>query len=289
MSNEIVLAESGNRDIIRSFDDVERAGRAMAASGYFNDAKDAAQCIVKILAGREMGFGPFAAMTGIHIIQGKPAPGANLMAAAIKRHPRYDYQVHKMEDKAVEIEFFQDGQTAGTSSFTAADAQRAGTKNMGKFPRNMLFARAISNGVKWFCPDVFNGATAYVPEELGVSTPVKSLPAAAIVEGEFVEPKSAAADADIPADLWDDAPEIPPQDAAPETETEPQPHWIEDTQTRKKFWAWTGEQGLSKSDVHAALQVKSVKDFTGDKVAAMEAISNWVVAQMTPPEGMENE
>lgn len=30
----------------------------------------------------------------------------------------------------------------------------------------MLFARAISNGVKWFCPDVFE-MPVYTPEELG--------------------------------------------------------------------------------------------------------------------------
>jgi hypothetical protein len=29
----------------------------------------------------------------------------------------------------------------------------------------MLFARAISNGVKWFTPDVFSGPV-YVPEEM---------------------------------------------------------------------------------------------------------------------------
>lgn len=29
----------------------------------------------------------------------------------------------------------------------------------------MLFARAISNGVKWYCPDVFAGPV-YVPEEM---------------------------------------------------------------------------------------------------------------------------
>jgi hypothetical protein len=33
----------------------------------------------------------------------------------------------------------------------------------------MLFARAMSNGVKWFCPDVFNGNAVYVPEELGAN------------------------------------------------------------------------------------------------------------------------
>ena len=44
---------------------------------------------------------------------------------------------------------------------------------MAKFARNMLFARAISNGARWYCPDLFSGNPVYVPEELG-----------AIVDGE---------------------------------------------------------------------------------------------------------
>ncbi|NBO17384.1 MAG: hypothetical protein EBV07_00610 [Proteobacteria bacterium] len=53
----------------------------------------------------------------------------------------------------------------GNSTFTIEDAKKAGTKNTDKFPRNMLFARAMSNGVKWYTPDVFAGPV-YVPEEM---------------------------------------------------------------------------------------------------------------------------
>jgi hypothetical protein len=49
------------------------------------------------------------------------------------------------------------------------DAKKAGTKNLDKYPKNMLFARAISNGVKWYTPDVFAGPV-YVPEEMGAET-----------------------------------------------------------------------------------------------------------------------
>jgi hypothetical protein len=45
---------------------------------------------------------------------------------------------------------------------------KAGTQNLNKFARNMLFARCISNGIKWFCPDVFSGSV-YTPEELGAT------------------------------------------------------------------------------------------------------------------------
>jgi len=161
MKNEIVKADT--------MGDLVELGKALVGSGYFQDASKISQAIVKVLAGREMGFGPIAAMTGIHIIKGKPAVGANLMAAAVKSHQRYDYRITQIDDNAVVIQFLDNGKPCGESSFTAADAKRAGTQNMGKFPRNMLFARAMSNGVKWFCPDVFFGSPVYTPDELGVN------------------------------------------------------------------------------------------------------------------------
>jgi hypothetical protein len=150
-----------------TFDDTEKVAGAMVKSGYFTDTREVSQAIVKILAGREMGFGPFASMTGVYIIQGRPSVGANLMASAVKRSGRYDYRVLEMTDKVCTVEYTQGGKVIGQSSFTIEDARKAGTKNLDKFPRNMLFARAMSNGVRWFCPDVFDGAPVYTPEELG--------------------------------------------------------------------------------------------------------------------------
>lgn len=141
-------------------------GKAFAESGMFADTKSAAQAIVKIQAGQEIGIPPFAAMTGIYIIQGKPAIGAGLMAARVKGSGKYDYEVKEQSEKVCSIDFYQGKKIIGNSTFTDADAKKAGTKNMDKFPKNMLFARAISNGIKWFCPDVFSGPV-YTPEELG--------------------------------------------------------------------------------------------------------------------------
>jgi hypothetical protein len=169
--NEIVKA--GSTNIIRTMDDAERAARAMSASGFFSDSKTAAQAVVKILAGSELGFGPFASMTGVAIIQGKPAVGANLMAAAVKRTGKYNYRVTKNTDKEVEITFFEGKEEIGKSSFTWADAEKASLTNKDnwkKYPRNMLFARALSNGIRWFAPDIYNGATVYTPDEMGAVT-----------------------------------------------------------------------------------------------------------------------
>jgi len=152
---------------INSIDELQRLGQILSQSGFFEDCKQSAQAVVKILAGSELGFPAFSSMVGIHIIKGKPAIGANLIAAAIKRSGRYDYWVLELSDRCCKIAFFEQGQQIGVSEFSAADAAKAGTQNMGKFPRNMLFARCISNGVKWFCPDIFLGAPVYTPEELG--------------------------------------------------------------------------------------------------------------------------
>ena len=167
-STELATVNTG---IVRSVDDLARIGKMMAVSGYFQDAREAAQAAVKVQAGMEMGFGPFASMTGIYIIQGRPSIGANLMASAVKSNPKYDYRVKEMTADVCRIEFFEiingKRESIGISEFTIKEARAAGTKNLDKFPRNMLFARCISNGIRWYCPDVFSGNVTYTPEELG--------------------------------------------------------------------------------------------------------------------------
>lgn len=209
-SMEIVKSNTG---IIRSVDDLSRIGKMMAISGYFQDARDAAQAAVKVQAGMEMGFGPFVSMTGIHIIQGRPSVGANLMASAVKSNPRYDYRIREMSETVCKIEFFEiiggKRESIGISEFTLADGKKAGTKNLDKFPRNMLFARAMSNGIRWFCPDAFNGNTVYTPEELGADVDedgnIIEIPHVEVIQPK-VEPEPVAT-----AEKCENAPETAPK------------------------------------------------------------------------------
>ena len=145
--------------------DIMNISKAFYESGMFTDIKSIAQAMVKISAGQEIGIPPFAAMTGIHIIQGKPTIGAGLIASRVKGSGKYDYKVIEASEKVCSIDFYQGKEKIGNSTFTIEDAKKALTKNIDKFPKNMLFARAISNGVKWYCPDVFSGPV-YVPEEM---------------------------------------------------------------------------------------------------------------------------
>jgi hypothetical protein len=80
------------------------------------------------------------------------------------------------ESLPLAIEFFrahrrQAGKPLGVSTFTErADAQEGGhAEHAESIGRNMMFSRAMSNGVKWYCPDVFSGNAMYTPEELGAS------------------------------------------------------------------------------------------------------------------------
>ena len=174
--------------------DLVEMGRIFAASGMFPDHRDAAQCATKLIVGRGLGLSPYDAMNGLHLIQGKPVVASNTMAAAIKRSGRYDYRAVTTDD-ACSITFFdlrqkdEDGNpaTIGTTSFTMADAKRAGLngQNWKKYPRAMLFARAISAGYREHCPDALGMSPVYV--EAHGESEIPRPPAAQVIEQESTE------------------------------------------------------------------------------------------------------
>jgi len=149
--------------------------KAMAASQMFPDIKGAATAIVKILAGQEIGVTPFQAMTNINIIQGKATMGANLMAAKLKGSGKYDYRVPTLSSTECTIDIYQNmgkgkSEKIGSYTMTMADATRMGLAakdNWRKYPQAMLFARAVSQAVRLYAPDIFNGNLVYTPEEMG--------------------------------------------------------------------------------------------------------------------------
>jgi len=165
--------------------DILTLGRMLAHSGFFQDAKSISQSVAKILAGQELGIGPMRAMTDLYVITDKEgrtriSMSAVLMASLIKGSGKYDYNIVRLDDTGCAIQFYRFDRSLKSSAetwkplgepvtFVEADAVRAGL--MGRnptyksFPRNMYFSRAISNGAKWHCSDVFGGPI-YTPEEL---------------------------------------------------------------------------------------------------------------------------
>jgi hypothetical protein len=151
--------------------DLFRIADVFAKSGMFPEARDAAQCAAKLIVGQGLGLTPYDSMNGLHIIQGKAVLAANTMAAAIKRSGKYDYRA-ETDDEACTITFFDLSQRdrsgvplqIGTTTFSMDDARRAGLggQNWKKYPRAMLFARAISAGYREHCPDALGAAPVYV-------------------------------------------------------------------------------------------------------------------------------
>lgn len=300
--SELAIKNAG-APAISTMDDLARVAKLFADSGYFKDSKDAAQAGIRILAGLECGFGAFASMAGVHIIQGKPTLSANLMANAVKRSGRYNYRVTNHDDQGCTIEFFErwDGkwQGVGESSFTLEDAKKANLLNnptWKNYPRNMCFARAMSNGVRWYCPDAL-GINAYTPEELGANVNE---------DGEIIEVVAQSS-----------ASQTKPETNAHEVEAEfpEDPPWAEEMITARQTQALailltnagfkTDEQGKSEGRSFVAFvagyegELKSVKDLTkqqakdvldalgtgengnyrSDDSKVQQAIDAWAVAQ----------
>ena len=188
MSTAVVKHQGGElfNVSMERFEGAYKLAHTLAASGMFPDAKTAERACVKVMAGMEMGIAPMAAMTGIHVIEtgGRVSvtAGANLMAQCVKEHPYYDYKINEFTKQRCEIEFFgriadRDSEfvSIGISDFDMDDAKAANVSmkdgsNWRKVPRNMLFARAMSNGFKWYCPDAIGGLRIYTPDEVGAPT-----------------------------------------------------------------------------------------------------------------------
>lgn len=200
MSNELQRIDPAARVALRAeeMSDLQRLGKLLAESGYFSDAREMAQAAVKVMAGQELGLPPIASMMGINIIKGKVALGAHLIASRVRAHG-YDFRHVRFDSTGCVLAFYgragADGKrdSLGESSFTEEDAKAAGLLSdmYRKYPRNMYFSRAMSNGAKWYCPDVFGGAPVFTPEELGADVDQN---------GEMVQPEhrrgtQAAADA----------------------------------------------------------------------------------------------
>lgn len=161
-----VISETASRERLairkEELEIKQRYATAFARSGCFADIKGSTQeeaiakALVKIELGEAMGFTPAESMTGIDIIQGRVAVGANLRAARMQRSG-YSWRMDQLDEKGCRLTIFRAGEELGTSTFTLEDATRAGLSgkdNYKKNPRNMYFARAITNAQRWYAPGV---------------------------------------------------------------------------------------------------------------------------------------
>lgn len=148
---------------------INELGKIAYESKLFKNLDNEAQAVIKILKGMELGLPLIASLESINIIDGKIALSANLIASRIKQSNKYNFKTIKKTKDGAAIEFYENGQKTGESSFGIEEAKRAGIMDswgVQKYPEDTFWARALTRGARTYCPDVFQGGSIYVAEEL---------------------------------------------------------------------------------------------------------------------------
>lgn len=160
----VVRQQSAPMVPVMTFDEMSRAAEAIAKSGLFGLNKPEQVMALGLLSQAE--GRPFAIVArDYHIIQGRPALKAD---AILSRFQESGGKVKwtKFTDQVCEAEFSHPNGGTLTVSWDMARAKQAEltTAMWKKYPRQMLKARVISDGVRACYPAALSGC--YTPEEV---------------------------------------------------------------------------------------------------------------------------
>jgi hypothetical protein len=195
MSNQLAL---------QSFDELSRAAQAVADSKLFG-VNTPEQAIALFLIAQSEGRHPASAAKEYHIIKGRPSLRADAILARFQQAGG-SVRWGERTDTSVSATFSHPQGGDVEIRWTLEDAKRAGLASgeaWKKYPRHLLSARVISEGVRLCYAPVVCGL--YTPEEVEQfdTAPAAKKPAFAkrpVVEAEPVEVEEAtAAPAPAPA------------------------------------------------------------------------------------------
>ena len=164
--------------------DIQTMALAVVKSGLFG-MKTVEQATALMLIAQAEGYHPALAARDYHIIQGRPTLKAETMMA------RFQQQGGKVEwktltDEEVTATFSHPSGGSATITWTFEQAKKANLTNKDNwkhYPRAMLRARVVSEGIRTVFPGVVLGV--YTPEEVqDIPNPVqhKDMGAAVVVE-----------------------------------------------------------------------------------------------------------
>jgi hypothetical protein len=146
--------------------DIERMAAAVAKSGLFG-IKTPEQAAALMLIAQAEGMHPAIAARDFHVIQGRPALKADAMLARFQAAGgRVAWTSYT--DQRVAATFSHPAGGSVDIDWTIEQAKRAGLTGKDvwrQYPRAMLRARVISEGIRTCYPGVAVGV--YTPEEIG--------------------------------------------------------------------------------------------------------------------------
>lgn len=160
--------------------------KALAESGMLPSQyrKQPANLLYALEYAESLGLHPMAAITGIHVIEGKPSASSALISALVRR-AGHKLRVRGNDQEAVaQIVRADDPDFTFEVRWTMARAEQAGLarKQVWKnYPAAMLKARAITEVARDACEEALSGMH-YTPEELGANVDAEGLPVDAEVQ-----------------------------------------------------------------------------------------------------------
>lgn len=167
--NAIVPVNAPNPLAVAPVDDVWRMAQAVARSGLFG-MKSPEEAMALMLIAQAEGQHPAVAARDYHIVDGRPTLKADAMLARfIQAGGRVKWNTYT--DEKVEATFSHPAGGEVTVDWTMARAKKITRKgkaitdgdNWRNYPRQMLRARTISEGIRTVFPGVAVGV--YTPEE----------------------------------------------------------------------------------------------------------------------------
>lgn len=179
MSNEMAIHTTALTPVI-PYEDMERMAGVIAQSGLFG-VKNPVQALALMLVAQSEGLHPATAARDYHVIQGRPALRTDAMLARFQAAGGR-VQWHDYDDTVVSATFSHPSGGSLKVEWTIDRAKAAGLtgKDVWKqYPRAMLRARVISEGIRTVYPGVLSGM--YAPEEVRDMTPYPDA-----IEGESV-------------------------------------------------------------------------------------------------------
>lgn len=140
--------------------ELEAVASLIFNSKVYGDIQTKEAAAIKVAAGMEFGFTPFQSMSMIDFIQGRPTLNAHGKASLINSSGDYRLKINELTPMNCSISVCRksDGgewKVINTQTFTIEDAKTAelttgkNAHSWKRYPRNMLFARCVSNIWRW--------------------------------------------------------------------------------------------------------------------------------------------
>ena len=215
--------------------------RELANSGLLPSAyrKNPSNVLYALEYGEMLGLSPMAAITGVHVIEGKPSASAGLISALVRRAGHKLRVSGTGKSATCTIIRSDDPDHPFTVTWTlrrnpddnpsAEEAQLLGKDIWKKYPASMLKSRAITQCARDACEEALFGLH-YTPEELGAEVDEDG-----VVIGEVIEVGAVRGMRPAPAPVTD-APPPATDDAWIDAAHESAPG-LPDVESCRKLWS----------------------------------------------------